>query len=273
MPLALEDNFDDVINKALRGLKLADSEAAARAGLPTTAVVALRRGDFDEFAVRRLAPALGLHADALVALGKKQYAPSVAAPDGLHRATTSWHDMLVNAYLVWDPATGEAAIFDTGADASPLIAEIVHRGLKPKTVYITHTHPDHIAALSAFSKLEVVTHRLEPVAGARLIEEGFTAKIGSLHLSARLTCGHAVAGLTYVIQGLERPLAIVGDALFAGSMGGGKVSWEDALRTNRESIFTLPDDTVICPGHGPLTTAGLEKGHNPCYPEFKPYHT
>ena len=76
-------------------------------------------------------------------------------------------------------------------------------------------------------------------------------------------------GLTYVITGLARPVAIVGDALFAGSMGGGVVSYADALETNRREIFTLPDDTVICPGHGPMTSVAEEKHHNPFYPEFK----
>jgi glyoxylase-like metal-dependent hydrolase (beta-lactamase superfamily II) len=52
-------------------------------------------------------------------------------------------------------------------------------------------------------------------------------------------------------------------------MGGGMVSYEDALRTNREKIMTLPDDTVLCPGHGPLTTVGEEKKHNPFFPEFR----
>ena len=55
------------------------------------------------------------------------------------------------------------------------------------------------------------------------------------------------------------PVAVVGDAIFAGSMGGGIVSYEDALRTNREKIMTLPNKTVLCPGHGPMTTIAEEK--------------
>jgi hydroxyacylglutathione hydrolase len=54
----------------------------------------------------------------------------------------------------------------------------------------------------------------------------------------------------------------VGDSLFAGSMGGGNVSYQDALRNNLEKILTLPDETIICPGHGPMTTVGEEKLHN-----------
>jgi len=64
---------------------------------------------------------------------------------------------------------------------------------------------------------------------------------------------------------LERPLAVVGDALFAGSMGGGMISFDDAWRNNREKILTLPDETVICPGHGPMSTVGEEKRNNPFF--------
>ena len=55
----------------------------------------------------------------------------------------------------------------------------------------------------------------------------------------------------------------VGDAVFAASMGGGMISYADALRTNQEEIMTLPSETVLCPGHGPLTTVGEERQHNP----------
>ena len=54
--------------------------------------------------------------------------------------------------------------------------------------------------------------------------------------------------MTYGHRTFSRPVAIVGDSLFAGSMGGGNVSYEDALRNNRDKILTLPDETVICPG-------------------------
>ena len=70
-------------------------------------------------------------------------------------------------------------------------------------------------------------------------------------------------------HGLGQPVAIVGDALFAQSMGGGMISYQDALATNRAEIFTLSDETVVCPGHGPMTTVGEEKAHNPFFPEFK----
>jgi len=57
-------------------------------------------------------------------------------------------------------------------------------------------------------------------------------------------------------------VAVVGDALFAGSMGRGFQSWELAKQKIREQIFTLPPATLICPGHGPLTTVAEEEAHN-----------
>jgi len=53
--------------------------------------------------------------------------------------------------------------------------------------------------------------------------------------------------MTYVVTGIAHPIAIVGDSLFAGSMGGGNVSYRDALQNNLEKILTLPDETIICP--------------------------
>ena len=110
---------------------------------------------------------------------------------------------------------------------------------------------------------------LEPVPGADGFSTGKSFQVDALKIETRQTSGHSKGGITYVISGLERPVAVVGDALFAGSMGGGAISWDDALANNRKHIFSLPDDTVICPGHGPLTTVREEKRNNPFYPEFK----
>jgi glyoxylase-like metal-dependent hydrolase (beta-lactamase superfamily II) len=68
-----------------------------------------------------------------------------------------------------------------------------------------------------------------------------------------------------VVKGLERRLGVVGDSLFAASMGGGMVSYSDQYRNNVDQILTLPDDTILACGHGPLTTVGEEKEHNPFF--------
>jgi glyoxylase-like metal-dependent hydrolase (beta-lactamase superfamily II) len=182
--------------------------------------------------------------------------------------------MTVNAYLVWDAETKNAVAFDTGADAGPMIDFIQNNDLNLSLIFLTHTHPDHImdlAKLSADGTVTAFVHAREACAGAKTFELNETDcwQSGGLKIEPRSTWGHSKGGISYVVSGLSRPVAIVGDALFASSMGGGMVSFADALATNRKEIFTLADHTIICPGHGPLTTVGEEKAHNPFYPEFK----
>ena len=112
---------------------------------------------------------------------------------------------------------------------------------------------------------DVFTSAGEPVPGAEPIEEGKRFRLDAIEIATRLTWGHSPAGVTYVVTGLARPIAIVGDSLFAGSMGGGNVSYDAALQNNLEKILALPDETIICPGHGPMTTVGEEKAHNPFF--------
>jgi glyoxylase-like metal-dependent hydrolase (beta-lactamase superfamily II) len=212
---------------------------------------------------------LGLGADALLALAKSSYKPApVLEPEGLASFNSVFEDMTVNSFLVWDPATKEAAFFDTGADGQPMLDFAANSGLNARQIFITHIHRDHILDLDRLVKgtgARVWVCEREPVAGAGPFSPGRVFQIGSLVVESRLTSGHAVGGVTYFIQGLSRPVAIVGDSMFAGSMGGGMVSYADALRNNREKILTLPDATILCPGHGPLTTVGEQKHANPFF--------
>jgi glyoxylase-like metal-dependent hydrolase (beta-lactamase superfamily II) len=140
--------------------------------------------------------------------------------------------------------------------------------LDVQLILLTHAHPDHIADLPALREetgADVFTPAREPVPGAEPIDEGKEFRLENLQIDTRLTWGHSPGGMTYVVTGLARPIAVVGDSLFAGSMGGGNVSYRDALQTNLEKILTLPDETIICPGHGPMTTVGEEKQHNPFF--------
>ena len=178
-----------------------------------------------------------------------------------------------NAFATWDNHTKRAWVFDTGPVADPILNFLNKESLTVDSIFLTHTHRDHVACLDELRKRagnpSVCVHELEALDGCESITEGFSYTCGSLSLYAKHTHGHSLGGVTYVIGGLESPVAIVGDAIFAGSMGGGMVSYENALRTNREKIMTLPDDTVLCPGHGPITTVGEEKKNNPFFPEFR----
>jgi hydroxyacylglutathione hydrolase len=274
MSLPLEDLFNDVIGKSMRGLSLSEAEVAAKAGVSAEAIAAAKGGAVDDAVLEKIAPVLGLHAASLITMAHNGWLPAAVSLPGLAQFNTTYHDMTVNAYLVWDEQTKNAVAFDTGADAQPMIDFIEKNGLNLSLIFITHTHPDHILDLAKLSGDGAVTtfvHAKEPCGGAKSFALGETEcwESGGLKIEPRSTWGHSKGGITYVISGLAKPVAIVGDALFASSMGGGMVSFAEALATNRKEIFSLADETVICPGHGPLTTVGEEKAHNPFYPEFK----
>src|SRR5438093_1028962 len=118
IPIPLEDNFDDIIGKALRGLKLSADDLADKAGVSAADLASVCAGDFNEAVARKIAPVLGLNADALVDSAEKAWQPEPVTLDGVALFNTPFHDMTVNAYLVWDPATKHAAAFDTGSDCT-----------------------------------------------------------------------------------------------------------------------------------------------------------
>lgn len=269
--LPLEDTFVDVIGKAQRGLKLIERDLSHGAGISVDELANLMSGDFNEAFVRRLAPVLKLAPDALVGLGQKSWSPADHQVNGLAAFNTTFEDMTVNAYLVFDPQSKEAVAFDTGADAGSMLDFAKENSLTIKLILLTHVHPDHIADLERLKKAtgaKAHVCELEPVDGAEPFQAGKAFSTGKLKIESRQTTGHAKGGITFFVTGLEKPVAIVGDAIFCCSMGGGMVSYEEALRTNRQNIFSLPGETILCPGHGPLTTVAEQKQHNPFFPEF-----
>ena len=274
MSIPLEDLFNDIIGKSRRGHAMTEDALSARSGVALADIKAAVAGEVNEAVLLQLAPTLKLHGPSLVAMANKAWAPKPVELAGLAQFNTTWDDMTVNAYVVYDPASKSAAAFDTGATAQPMVEFIKANGLSLDLVFITHTHPDHIADLAGLGEAGAPTvfiNEKEPTQGAKTFQvDGTTAwKLGSLTIEPRNTNGHSKGGTSYYITGLVQPVAVVGDALFASSMGGGVVSFPDALATNRKELFTMPDNTVVCPGHGPLTTIGEEKAHNPFYPEFK----
>jgi hydroxyacylglutathione hydrolase len=267
--IPLEDNVGDVIGKAQRGLGISDSELAKKAGVSLQTIRKLREGAFDEQALLSVAPVLGLAGEQLCELANGEWHPErINERDGFAQFNTHYHDMTVNAYLVWDPTSRAAAVFDTGADCTEMVRFANRHKLNVQLILLTHAHPDHVADLPRLREetaADVFVPAREPVSGAEPIEEGKHFHLGNLEIDTRLTWGHSQGGMTYVVTGLARPIAIVGDSLFAGSMGGGNVSYQYALRNNLEKILTLPNETIICPGHGPMTTVGEEKAHNPFF--------
>ncbi|MES2692856.1 MAG: MBL fold metallo-hydrolase [Verrucomicrobiota bacterium] len=269
--IPLEDNFNDVINKTPRGLKISDAELAQRAEVTPEDLAAVKEGKPLDAVLRRVARHLKLSPAALEDLAYKRWYPNLPDfPKGFAIFNTPYEDMRVNSYLTWDPRAKVAAAFDTGASSEEMLDLIKAEGLTLRYIFITHTHPDHIADLARLAgetKAEVWASELEPVdfPGAKTFKENVHFHVGILAIKTLYTFGHSPGQTTFFITGLSWPVAVVGDSVFSSSMGGSPTHFADQLRNNREKIFTLPRDTVLACGHGPLTTLSQEKQHNPFF--------
>lgn len=269
--IPLEDDFTDVLGKAQRGAALTNAALAARAGIRAGELAALQAGELREAPLRAVARALRLSPDALLTLARREWYPEQPLfPRGFAMFNTPYADMRVNSYLVWDTATRQAAAFDTGADATPMLDTLGAETLSLRYIFITHTHEDHIADLSRLAQAtgaEVWSSQQEPVShpGARTFTESAHFHLGDIAIKTLLTWGHSPGQTTFYIKGLSWPLAIVGDSLFAASIGGSRTHFAEQLRHDREKIMRLPTDTVLACGHGPLTTVRQERAHNPFF--------
>ncbi|NBB79928.1 MAG: MBL fold metallo-hydrolase [Verrucomicrobia bacterium] len=271
--IRIEDDFEDVIGKAMAGLTLSAADLAEKSGLEPAEVDSLLAGQLSVAALRAVAPILGLSADALENLAEQAWYPPAVLPDWVALFNTpfpvpGYAEMTVNSYLFWSGP--EAIAVDTGADASPLLSEVAQRGLRLKALLLTHTHRDHVAALgairAAYPETPVYCPEGEAIPDTVLLKEGARLTCGALEIEARLTAGHSPGALSYCLS--ERgadTLAFVGDAIFCLSMGKAADAYEQALRQNREKLLSLPETTLLCPGHGPITTVGDEQRRNPFY--------
>ncbi len=268
--IPLEDNFNDIIGKAQRGLQLSDQDLAGQAGVTVDELKAVKGGEVRDHAIRAVAKVLKLERESLLALARREWYPEQPLfPRGFAMFNTPHEDMMVNAYLVWDTKTRQAAAFDTGSTVLPMLDTLAAEGLTLRYIFLTHTHDDHIADLPrlAATGAEVWASELEPSdhPGAKTFQENAHFHLGEIAIKTLFTWGHSPGQTSFFITGLAWPLAIVGDSLFAGSMGGGLVSYEAQYRNNRQKLLKLPLDTVFACGHGPLTTLKQEKKHNPFF--------
>jgi hydroxyacylglutathione hydrolase len=187
-----------------------------------------------------------------------------------------------NCYLVYCEETRACAVIDPGADHEKIVAAIADLELKPVVVLNTHGHVDHIGANcdivekyavplalhKADAGLLKVTEAIELslLLGARdspppdrWLMDGDEITIGKTSLRVIHTPGHTPGSVGFVHGGV----LFSGDTLFCGGVGrtdlpGG--SWKDLERSIRERILTLPEETLVLPGHGPWTTVGQERG-------------
>lgn len=271
----LEDTLGDIVRKARISTQTDLACAAAVAGLSEP--------DYDRFEETGQAPRDMLWeplGELLTLDGSKlahQAAGWLPKPvdlsqwKWLKRFVSSGSGMEVNCYLIWDEATREAALFDTGFDANPILAHINELGLQLRHLFITHTHHDHIAAMQPIRErhAELQLHSSSPNApSSQRNRPDDSTVLGGLQITHRPTQGHADDGVTYLVNnwpGNRPAVALVGDAVFAGSIGGAKDKLELARTHIREHILSLPPETLICPGHGPVTTVAEETEWNPWF--------
>ena len=269
MKLPLEDEFTDILGKAQRGKNVSLETLAKHCGCTVHEIRKVLSGAMNENIIRGMCEVLKLNAENLIKIATSSWHPNIEKIEGLEIFTTPFSNFTVNAFIVWDPKTLKALIFDTGTDCSDILNFVKEKQLEVKFICITHAHSDHIADLGklskAFKAAKLLTGIEESVSGAQGIEEGDAFTCGDLSIRVLLTNGHSPGGITYIVEGLEQNIAVVGDSMFAGSMGGGVYSYDLALKNNKEKILTLNEATILCPGHGPLSTVELERANNPFF--------
>ena len=195
-----------------------------------------------------------------------------------------------NCTILGDREAGEAVIIDPGDEAERILEKIRDSGLHVTAILHTHAHMDHAGATSELAEqlppgTPIALHRedlplyeglqeqgalfgievVNPPPPTLWLDDGQEISVGTLHLEVRHTPGHSPGSVCFILREPDA-IAIVGDVLFAGSIGrtdlwGG--SFEILEKSIRTQLYTLDDSTRVICGHGPDTTIGKEKNSNP----------
>jgi hydroxyacylglutathione hydrolase len=273
--MQLEDHAGDILRKARQAADVPLEIVAQAAGLRVQEYT-----DFEETGLSNwppnfgvLGPLLGLHSTKLGQIAQGWLPAMVDSRrwSELRPVSTSHSGNKVNSYLVWDPLAHEAALFDTGWEADPVFRILTDNQLDLKHVFLTHHHGDHVAALGSLQKKypRAQIHSNDHLSPPDLRNHpDEVICLGSLQIANRPTPGHSEDGVTYLVSefpGKPPLVAVVGDALFAGSMGRGFQSTALLKESVQTQILSLPGATLLCPGHGPYTTVAEELEHNPFF--------
>lgn len=249
----LEDEITDVLNKAIRGLGKSFSAVAQAAGIDEAALQQALAGAGDEVALRKLATALNLDAEALLSL--PTYQPQIIEVAGVKRLIMPFRAWSVNAWLL--EMDGVSLLFDTGWNRADVLSQL--DGIRPDAVFITHAHEDHVGGVESIQ-----------AAGMKIISESEALRageyqFGKIKIQVLDLSGHCVPTASYFITGFEKSLWVVGDAIFAGSMGGCKSpeNFTMAAASLRKGFERVDAECLILPGHGPMTSVESEKTSNP----------
>jgi hydroxyacylglutathione hydrolase len=202
-----------------------------------------------------------------------------------------------NCTIVACPETHQGLVIDPGDEAPRILRELAALGVTALSLVHTHAHFDHVmgsAAVSQATGAEVRLHRGDrwlydnvelqartfglraPPASAPLreLDGGDVVAFGRREARVLHTPGHTPGSLCFFLEHAgERPVLFAGDTLFAGSIGrtdlwGG--SSEQIVQSIQGALFDLPDETIVIPGHGPMTTILAEREENPFVGKFSP---
>ena len=194
-----------------------------------------------------------------------------------------------NTYVLSVTGRNDCIVVDPGFDPQAILELLAEHNLVPVAILLTHGHADHIAGNATLkerwpdcplvsgygdaSKLVDPVGNLSAGYGFRLVSppadqtvrEGERIEFADMAFEVRETPGHSSGHVVFVVGDQEPAIVLGGDVLFAGSIGRTDFpdgSFPELKRSIHEKLFTLPDDTVVYPGHGPETTIGDEKATN-----------
>ncbi|HVR45141.1 MAG TPA: MBL fold metallo-hydrolase [Candidatus Binatia bacterium] len=273
--IPLEDTFADVLRKAMRGVGVTEKQLADSTGIPAATIGEWlkEKGAANDAQARTLATILRLDGGKLADSAAQRWTPPPIELPDVRRHSQEPHPS--NGYVFFLDGGREAALVDPAGIPQNLLRLLRDGHYHLRYILVTHKHPDHCDATAdvaaAFPAAKIVMHALDVHAigslasKATLLRDGETlpfgegSKIRMLH-----TPGHTDGSSSYLFQ----DALFSGDTLFAASVGGafGDAStYNDILNSVRSKLFSLPDDTVVMPGHGPPTTIELEKKHNPFF--------
>lgn len=268
-----EDELGDVLEKALKLANLTEDELAAKAGIDVGRIKdALDyRYDLKAAEVGSLAATLGLNEVGLMALAEDRYPlpPPSCLPYCLNVISMCYGVGVVNAYVVSLCGERGGILFDSGV--SPRALETAW----PRNVgdiaahFITHLDSDHIGASRDIHRRHPGVSIYAPeggALGAEVVKEGDRIEVGGFMVQVFSTPGHTAAHNSYLVsmKGSDpKPLLVAGDTIFAGSIAAGLFDRDRLMREVRRLWKSLPGETVVAPGHGPLTSIETEREFNP----------
>ncbi len=221
----------------------------------------------------RLARALGLNEIGLCALGCGHYPlpPPTALPFCVHPLRMRYGIGVANAYVVTACGAARGVLFDTGPGIAAL-ESVWPRGVRAlDAVYLTHVEGEHVGGLCAVMERFEAKAAYCPLGASapcsQPIGEGEQTEYDGFRIRTFSTPGHASAHNCYWVESILTPggasLLVSGDLFFAGSVGGAHYCPRQLATNLRRMLQTVPPQTVIAPGHGPMTTAENELRYNP----------